>query len=310
MNILIATDGSDYADNALDFMLRFPFPRDSRMTVLTVVSDIPMLPAELEALDESQSQALEEANKRLYQDAEDLVARESSRLWEDGWPGETMVRNGNPVDEILQVAGEIDADLIVVGSHGTDMTKRFLLGSVSDRVLEYASCSVLIVKKKEGEESAEAIEPGTNAPYKIMLAYDQSEVAQEVLDICSSLPLEEHSEINVVNVMPLITAYRQDIRQQINSIWLQKRAIMQQQLEKAVTSLKWATPNVRMQLREAKNVSDEILTAAEEAGSDLIMFGCKDRGAIKNFLVGSITRRMARYAKCTVWAVRKKTGNE
>ena len=310
MNILIATDGSDYADNALDFMLRFPFPRNSRMTVLTVVSDIPMLPAELEALDETQSQALEEANKRLYQDAEDLVARASSCLWEDGWPGETMVRNGNPVDEILRVADEIDADLIVVGSHGTGMTKRFLLGSVSDRVLEYASCSVLIVKKKEDEASAGAIPPGTNAPYKIMLAYDQSEVAREVLDICSSLPLEEHSEINVVNVMPLITAYRQDIRQQINSIWLQKKTIMQQELEKAVMSLKWATPDVRMQLREAKNVSDEILTAAEEAGSDLIMFGCKDRGAIKNFLVGSITRRMARYAKCTVWAVRKKPGNE
>jgi nucleotide-binding universal stress UspA family protein len=110
--------------------------------------------------------------------------------------------------------------------------------------------------------------------------------------------------------MPLITAYRQDIRQQINSIWLQKKTIMQQELEKAVISLKWATPDVRMQLREAKKVSDEILTAAEEAGSDLIMFGCKDKGAIKNFLVGSITRRMARYAKCTVWAVRKKPGNE
>jgi nucleotide-binding universal stress UspA family protein len=220
-----------------------------------------------------------------------------------------MVRNGNPVDEILHVAEEIDADLIVVGSHGTGMTKRFLLGSVSDRVLEYASCSVLIVKKEEGGEPVKAIAPGTNAPDRIMLAYDQSEVAQEVLDICSSLPLEEHSEINVVNVMPMITAYRQDIRQQINSIWLQKKKIMQQELEKVVSSLKWTTPNVKMQLREAKNVSDEILTAAEEAGSDLIMFGCKDRGAIKNFLIGSITRRMARYAKCTVWAVRKKTGS-
>jgi nucleotide-binding universal stress UspA family protein len=128
-----------------------------------------------------------------------------------------------------------------------------------------------------------------------------------VLDICSSLPLEDNSEIDVVNVMPLITAYRQDIRQQINSIWLQKKQIMQQELDKAVTALQWATPNVKTQLREAKNVSDEILTAAEEAGSDLIMFGCKDKGAIKNFLLGSITRRMARYAKCTVWAVRKKT---
>jgi len=310
MNILIATDGSEDANNALNFMLRFPFPRDSKMTVLTVVTDIPMLPAELDVLDEAQSEALNQANRRLLEYAEELVAREGERLREDGWSGETMVRNGKPVNEILRVAEEIDADLIVLGSHGTGMAKRFLLGSVSDRVLEYATCSVLIVKKKPGEEAAAAIEPGTNAPCRIMLAYDNSDVAHEVLNQCSSLPLEDNSAINVVYVMPLITAYRQDIRQHINNIWLQKKQIMQAELEKAVSSLQWATLNVTTQLREAENVGNEILTAVEEAGSDLIMFGCKDKGSIKSFLQGSITRRMARYAECTVWAVRKKNSDK
>lgn len=310
MNILIATDGSEDAGNALDFMLRFPFPRDTRMTVLSVVSDIPMLPEELDALDAGQSEALEQANKRLLQDTEELVACEGKRLHADGWSNETLVRNGNPVNEILNVAKEIDADLIVLGSHGRGMAKRFLLGSVSDRVLEYANCSVLIVKKKAGEEALQAIEPGTNAPHRIMLAYDNSDVAHEALNLCSSLPLETGSQIDVVYVMPLITAYRQDVRQHINNIWLQKKQIMQGELDKAVKSLHWATPNVVTHLREADNVSDEILSAAEENGSDLIMFGCKDRGAFKNFLFGSITRRMARYAQCTVWAVRNKTGNQ
>lgn len=308
MNILIATDGSEYASNALSFMLRFPFPRDSKMTVLTVVEDIPMLPAELDALDDVQNEALNLANKRLQEEAEELVAREGSCLREDGWPGVSMVRNGNPVDEILAVAEEIEADLIVLGSHGTGLAKRFLLGSVSDRVLEYARCSVLIVKKQSGAAEPAAIEPGTNAPFKIMLAYDESDVTQEAINLCSSLPLESDSEINVVYVMPLITAYRQDVRQHINNIWLQKKQIMQGELDNSVKALQWATPNVKTHLREADNVSHEILTAAEETGSDLIMFGCKDKGAIKNFLLGSITRRMARYAECTVWAVRKKAG--
>ncbi len=306
MKILIATDGSEDADNALNFMLRFPFPRDAKLTVLTVVMDIPMLPAELDVLDEAQSEALNQANKHLVEDAEERVAREGVRLRKFGWSGETMVRNGNPVNEILHAAGEIDADLIVLGSHGTGKSRRFLLGSVSDRVLEYARCSVLIVKKKPGEEAAAEIEAGTSVPYRITLAYDNSDVAHEALEQCSSLPLAENSAINVIYVMPLITAYRQDVRQHINNIWLQKKEIMQAELEDAVSSLQWATPNVTTQLREAKNVSDEILTAAEEAGSDLIMFGCKDRGAIKSFLLGSITRRMARHAECTVWAVRKK----
>ena len=306
MNILIATDGSEYADNALDFVLRFPFPRDSRMTVLTVVDDIPMLPAELDALDDIQVEALNAANKRLQEEAEELVAREGKRLREDGWSGETLVRNGNPVDEILRAAEEIDADLIVLGSHGTGRAKRFLLGSVSDRVLEYAACSVLIVKRRAGEAAAAPIEPGTNVAYNIMLAYDNSDAAHEALGLCSSLPLEQGSEISVIYVMPLITAYRQDIRQHINNIWLQKKQIMQAELDKAVKSLQWAASNVSTQLREADSVSDEILTAAEQAGSDLIMFGCKDKVAFKRFLYGSITHRMARHAECTVWAVRKK----
>lgn len=307
MNILIATDGSEDAGNALNFVLRFPFPRDSKMTVLAVVSDIPMLPAELEALDDTQNEALQLANRRLREEAEERVASEGRRLLEDGWPGETMVRNGNPVDEILTVAGEIDADLIVLGSHGIGMAKRFLLGSVSDRVLECAKCSVLIVRKKTGHEGKAAIEPGTNAPHRIMLAYDNTDVAHEVLNQCASLPLEDDSAVKVVSVMPLITAYRQDVRQHINDIWLQKKRIMKEELEKAVRSLQWATSDVTTQLREARSVSDEILNAAEEAGSDLIMFGCKDKGVIRNLLQGSISRRTARYAECSVWAVRKKS---
>jgi nucleotide-binding universal stress UspA family protein len=306
MNILIATDGSEYASNALDFMLRFPFPHDSKMTVLTVVDDIPLLQAELDALNDTQSEALKEATSRLHQEAEELVAREGARLRDDDWPGETMVRSGKPADEILHAAEEIDADLIVLGSHGTTVAKRFLLGSVSDRVFEYASCSVLIVREKTEHEISEAIESGANAAYRIMLAYDNSEIAHEALDLCSSLPLEKNSEIKVVNVLPLITSYRQDIRQHINSIWLQKKQSMQAELEKAVRSLQWATPNVSTELLEADNVSDEILNTAEEAGSDLIMVGCKDRSSIKRFLLGSITQHMARYAKCSVWGVRNK----
>jgi nucleotide-binding universal stress UspA family protein len=186
--------------------------------------------------------------------------------------------------------------------------QRFLLGSVSGRVLEYASCSVVIAKRRPGEAVPESIEPGTNAAYNIMLAYDVSDVASEALEVCASFPLEEHSRITVVNVMPLITAYRQDVRQHINSIWMQKKIIMQAELDKAVKSKQWFTSNLTTQLREATNVSAEILGAAEETGSDLIMVGCKDKSPLQRFLLGSITLRMARYAECTVWAVRNKTG--
>ena len=300
MNILIATDGSEDAGNALNFLLRFPLPRKSKMTVLSVVDDIPLLPAELDALNEVQVESLQLANQRLKQEAEELVARESMRLREDGWPSDSTVRNGNPVNEVLRVAEEIDADLIVMGSHGIGMARRFLLGSVSERVLEHAHCSVMIVKN----------EPGMDRPRRITLAYDSSDASREALALCSSLPLEKDAEVSAIHVMPLITAYRQDIRQHINGIWLEKERVMREELESEVRACPWTTPNVSTEVREAANVSEEILNAAEQAGANLLMFGCKDKSAVRRFLLGSITRRLSRYAKCTVWAVRKKKAAE
>lgn len=306
MKILIAIDGSEDADYALEFALRFPFPRDSSMTVVAVVDDIPLIQAEIDALNEEQSRSLQTARDRLQEDAEEQLERAANRLREDEWAGMTMIRSGSPVEEILSAAKEIDADLIVVGSHGAGLARQFLLGSVSDRILETAPCSVLVVKAGQDSEDQVIIEPGENAPFRIMLAFDDSDVAHQALDLCSSLPLEQNSEVRVVNVMPLITAYRQDIRQHISSIWLQKKQIMQTELDKAVRSLQWVTPNVSTELREGENVSNEILQATTEFNCDLLMVGCKDKGAIRRFLAGSITYHLARYAKCSVWSVRQK----
>jgi nucleotide-binding universal stress UspA family protein len=305
MNILIAVDRSDDANNALEFALRFPFPRDSNLTVLTVVDDIPLLQAEIDALNAEQSSQLEEAGRQLREEAEELLEEASKRLRKDDWAGSTMIRHGNPVEEILAVAREVDADLIVTGSHGTSIARHYLLGSVSERLLEVAPCSVLIVRP--GEAEPEEIAPGRNAPFRILIAFDNSDISNDVIEGCACLPLEESSEIRVVSVMPLIPGYRQDIRQQIDSIWQQKKQIMQNELEKAVTTLQWSTPNVSAELREGDSVTDEILNAASEANSDLIVIGCKDKSVLRRFIYGSVTHRIARHAKCSVWSVRSKT---
>ncbi len=104
--------------------------------------------------------------------------------------------------------------------------------------------------------------------------------------------------------MPMVTAFRQDIRQRMNALWQQKRHGVQDALNQAVSRLSESTPNVQAQLREGTDIAREILDAAEETGTDLIMLGCKGEGAIKRFLVGSITTRIARHASCSVWAVR------
>ena len=65
-------------------------------------------------------------------------------------------RIGHPAEEILEVAREVGADLLFIGSHGKTGVERFLLGSVSERVVREARCPVMVVRPK-GYENVDLI---------------------------------------------------------------------------------------------------------------------------------------------------------
>jgi nucleotide-binding universal stress UspA family protein len=77
----------------------------------------------------------------------DATLREAAELAEEaGVTSEIYARQGDPADAILDVAEERGADLIVVGNKGMTGAKRFLLGSVPNKVSHHAPCSVLIIR--------------------------------------------------------------------------------------------------------------------------------------------------------------------
>jgi nucleotide-binding universal stress UspA family protein len=80
------------------------------------------------------------------EDAAPLLADAAATAQAAGVSVQTLPRPGDPADAILDVAEERDADLIVVGNKGTSGAKRFLLGSVPNRVSHHAPCSVLIIR--------------------------------------------------------------------------------------------------------------------------------------------------------------------
>ena len=288
MKILLATDGSNGARSAVDLLINFPFPGNSSATVMTVIDDRVFSMDMPPDLDEDQGRLLEEAEQSLREDNEQLLADESARLRDAGWSVSTEMRTGDPAEEIIQAGEELRPDLIVLGPHGDDGMKHFLLGSVSDRVLQHACCSVLIARQSPGlSVPAEPGAPGL--PWRILMAYDDSEPARQAIRFCASLPLDDHAEVNVVSVMPLIHMYRQDIRQHMNTIWQQQKHNREKSLESAVNSLQWSTPHVSSELRESANVSREIIEIAEEKAMDMVVLGYKGRSTFKRFLIGSIT---------------------
>lgn len=83
----------------------------------------------------------------------DSVKNYASKFLDDhGAAGATIeVRIGSPGHEITEYATEINADLIVVSSHGYHGIKRMLLGSVAESVIRHAHCAVLVLRRQDAE---------------------------------------------------------------------------------------------------------------------------------------------------------------
>lgn len=147
MKILIATDGSEYGDAAVNYAANV-FGANSRAEFKVVTVLEPAAGTELEMIIESTEQLLD-AHNQLFLNAEKVVQEGVKVLKDSGAVSvEHKVLAGPPARSIVEMADEWNADLIVVGSHGRGFWSRALLGSVSDSVSKHAKCSVLVVRKK------------------------------------------------------------------------------------------------------------------------------------------------------------------
>jgi len=134
--ILIAYDGSPFAKRAFDVGLEMGRLYSAPVLVLSVVQmPEPAMIYETTAL-------LDEANVHYEKEFAGLSASASSA----GVSLETRIVIGHVSDQIVQQAADERADLIVMGHRGKSLIERWLLGSVSKRVICYAHCSVLIVR--------------------------------------------------------------------------------------------------------------------------------------------------------------------
>jgi nucleotide-binding universal stress UspA family protein len=159
--------------------------------------------------------------------------------------------------------------------------KSFLLGSVSDHVLHYATCSVLIVRQRE-ENLGQAEE---SDDWRVLLAYDHSVSAKRAVEFSESLPFTDGVKVDLLTVQPLIRMFRQDIRLQLNDIYQASKQEAQRELDKLLGDSAWKTTKVECHLVESDNVAEAILKHADETDCDLIILGNKGLGAVKRFLL-------------------------
>ena len=140
--IIVGTDGSETAHEAV--LRAAELARTSGASLDIVSAYEPVAPARLREEAVEVPRDLEWAvNPR--EDVDNTLAEARTAAGE-GIEVTTHARQGNPADAILDVAEEVGADLIVVGNKGMTGARRFLLGSVPNRISHHAPCAVLIIR--------------------------------------------------------------------------------------------------------------------------------------------------------------------
>ncbi|HEY8537138.1 MAG TPA: universal stress protein [Vicinamibacterales bacterium] len=234
----------------------------------------------------------------------DQVLEEVRRFVEpvvSGGPApEIVVRDGQAVKQIVEQAGHLRADLLVIGTHGRSGFERFMLGSVTEKVVRKASCPVLTVPPAERADTEHAIfktilcpvdfSPGTDRAVAYALSLAQEADARLILlhVVESSLDPVQARETAHFTV-PEYDRYRRE------------QAAEQLKVLVPANARDWCTP---VEMVTSGKPHHEILRVAEQENAELIVMGVHSRGIVDLALFGSTTNAVIRSADCPVLTLR------
>ena len=136
--VLAPVDGSELSKQALHMAIAIAKDAHAKLTVLEVVEEFGPLPGFYGAAPEGVDR-VQWLSEQRFEEVHPL-------LDEDNVDWDRIVVEGNPADKICEIAENEHYDMIVIGCKGRSAIGRFLMGSISDRVVHHAHCSVCVVK--------------------------------------------------------------------------------------------------------------------------------------------------------------------
>ena len=285
MKILIAYDGSSCADSALEDLRRAGLPRVAEAAVLSV-SELWMQVVESVGAGEVR---IVGALPASLEKAESLARRACERVqsYFPDWTVKAEARSGSPASVVIEKADEWRPDLIVVGSHGRPALGRFMLGSVSQKVVTEAHCSVRVARGGGSD---------AKTPARLLIGVDGSPDAEVAIRAVAARVWPANSKARVVIALDDVVS---EVIDQIEG----GRAWIHETIEAAGARLRAAELTVSSQIRKGDPKS--ILPAeAESWGADCIFLGARGLNRFERFRLGSVSAATAARAHCSVEVVR------
>lgn len=306
MKILIAYDGSECADAALDDLRYAGLPEIAEALVLSVgeiASELPntaLLAAGLGYYfpDDPRVAALHDCQLRKAQMAA-VSAADHLRARFPKWHIETEGIVEMPESAIVQKASSWGPDLIVMGSHGRSGFRRFMLGSVSQKVMNQTHCSIRIGRCHPHEESK---------PLRIVFGTDGSPDAASALLAISARQWPAGTEVRVISALDSRSwlVAPEGTAPDSMDIPVIEEELRSRASENAHFAARYlATYGLRASPQVlAGNPGNELVAEAERWNGDCIFVGARGLNAFARVCLGSISNMVATRAHCSVEIVR------
>jgi nucleotide-binding universal stress UspA family protein len=316
MKILIAYDGSEPADIAINSLQRAGLPAENVEARVVSVGEVWLPPAESDELPEDAFPShvppgLKQARQRaaqIMEEAEQLAQRGSKLVQQifSSWQVSYEVRNGSPGFELLNSASEWSADLIVVGSQGRTALGRFVLGSVSQKVLTEASTSVHIGRAN----------PGTGqSGERILIGVDGSPAALAAVRAVAKRQWTKGSEIRIIVADDVLRGNPiwlliPPVREFMNELRADEHSQAEQFALAAAKELREGLGDRNITVSSVVHTGDPkqvLVNHAEEFGADCIFTGATGFSSrLERVILGSVSAAIAARAHCSVEVVREK----
>jgi nucleotide-binding universal stress UspA family protein len=290
--VLVATDLSDSADEAIRQGEAFAKQSGGKLVVCHVVhealSSSPLFPQlvqpDMEAVIHAESRAAAEVEDRV----KDLTGRNSGEF-------EVRIESGAADAEILRIAEDVGATLVVTGSRGLTGIARLLLGNVAERIVRYAHCPVLVARP--------------HAPSnKILAATDLSELSAPALSLAGEVAGKRSASLVAVHSLDILPAPAFGFTVPFGGT----PVIPPREL---IDQMRGAADQVLAGMLERLGVKGEhrvlegdaassVLKTADELGVDLLVVATHGRTGLARVALGSVAEKIVRAAHCSVLVAR------
>jgi len=304
MKLLIAYDGTEGADDSIRDLARAGLSVHVSALVLSVADGWPPLPPSsfdpdgpISELSPIVWRAHAIASKALA-DAREVAGRGAARIREHfpAWAVAPETATGSPPAVLVERAEKWAADLLIVGARAGPCLDRLMLGSVSQKVLACAGCSVRIARAPRSDDS----------PPRLVIGFDGSEDAEAAVRAVAARAWPPGTAVRVVTavdlrlatMVPAARAMELAVNEDDGSAWVRQAA------SRAAAALCASGLDAESIVREAAEPKRVLLQEVEDWAADCVFVGAKGHGRWERFLLGSVSAAVAARAQCSVEVVR------